>query len=351
VALTRQRESAQVFVATETARDVHQLARQMARGEVRAASVAWATTDELRPEQRPEQRQQRDGDAPQAPKPRRQDEAAAARAGQGTRTEVWLIPPRVSPDGRDSLGRGLDSGSVAAAVAADGAVQRERAARWSYLQGAYRDPYAARAALDELVKREGWTSAAARLAREPEQLGELRGRMGWLASAAARQERAGAQRAAGALPASLERIGEAEARAERAYRASVEAQRVADRTGIPRLSAAAEAAVGALRASPDEKVRAEVWSAVQKDEKVAVELRAFRTAVLQRFGENGVRQMLRAVGQAGVVNAPLVTPQQQKELDVAALTATLRQGERAADSVAQRQAESVRQGQRRGLRM
>ena len=30
VALTRQRESAQVFVATETARDVRQLARQMA---------------------------------------------------------------------------------------------------------------------------------------------------------------------------------------------------------------------------------------------------------------------------------------------------------------------------------
>ncbi len=52
VALTRQRESAQVFVATETARDAHQLARQMARGEVRAASVAWATADELRPELR-----------------------------------------------------------------------------------------------------------------------------------------------------------------------------------------------------------------------------------------------------------------------------------------------------------
>jgi Ti-type conjugative transfer relaxase TraA len=47
VALTRQRESAQVFVARETARDAGQLARQMARGEVRAASVAWATQDEF----------------------------------------------------------------------------------------------------------------------------------------------------------------------------------------------------------------------------------------------------------------------------------------------------------------
>ena len=225
VALTRQRESAQVFVATETARDVHQLARQMARGEVRAAFVAWATIDELRPELR-----QRHGDAQQAPKPARQEEVPAVRsgqrepagadwsraavagaadplrpvatagsasrekvgvAGQGTRTEAWLIPPFGSLDGKDSLGRGLDSGSVAAAVAANGAVQREREARWSYLQGAYRDTYAARATLDELVKREGWTSAAARLARQPEQLGELRGKVGWLASASAKQERVG----------------------------------------------------------------------------------------------------------------------------------------------------------------
>jgi Ti-type conjugative transfer relaxase TraA len=57
VALTRQRESAQVFVARETARDATQLARQMARGEVRAASVAWATREEVsnvRPERKAE---------------------------------------------------------------------------------------------------------------------------------------------------------------------------------------------------------------------------------------------------------------------------------------------------------
>ena len=47
VALTRQRDSAQVFVARETARDANHLARQMARGEVRAASVAWATPEEV----------------------------------------------------------------------------------------------------------------------------------------------------------------------------------------------------------------------------------------------------------------------------------------------------------------
>ncbi|HEY5305660.1 MAG TPA: AAA family ATPase, partial [Pseudolabrys sp.] len=47
VALTRQRESAEVFVARETARDAGQLARQMGRGEVRAASIAWVAHEEL----------------------------------------------------------------------------------------------------------------------------------------------------------------------------------------------------------------------------------------------------------------------------------------------------------------
>jgi hypothetical protein len=78
VALTRQRDSAQVFVARETARDTEQLARQMARGEVRAASVAWATRDEVshvraerqaepaaadRPIERPKAGQERDEDS------------------------------------------------------------------------------------------------------------------------------------------------------------------------------------------------------------------------------------------------------------------------------------------------
>ncbi len=63
VALTRQRESAQVFVARETARDAGQLARQMGRGEVRAASVAWAAADEL-----PRARQERQADQAEAPR-------------------------------------------------------------------------------------------------------------------------------------------------------------------------------------------------------------------------------------------------------------------------------------------
>jgi len=149
-----------------------------------------------------------------------------------------------------------------------------------------------------------------------------------------------AERAAGALPDSLERIGDAEGRAERTYRTIVDGQRAANATGIPRLSAAAETAIGALRAAPDEKARGESWRAVQKDERVAAELGAFRAAVTQRFG-----------GQPGAVSVPSVSPEQQPAVDrVAGLTATLRQGKRASASLAQHQAESKRQGQHRGLR-
>jgi hypothetical protein len=51
VALTRQRESAKVFAALETARDTRQLARQIGRAEIKAASIAYATADELTPAQ------------------------------------------------------------------------------------------------------------------------------------------------------------------------------------------------------------------------------------------------------------------------------------------------------------
>ncbi len=366
VALTRQRDSAQVFVAEDTACDVHQLARQMARGEVRAASVAWATLEELAPELRqPAGAGQR---AQGTAEPDQQPAGAGVRTGQAAFAAApgmardaaaqlavgWLIPSYVDPSGqdRDSLGRGASPGEVAAAVAADKAVQREREARWSYLQGAYKDPHGARAALDELGKREGWTSAAARLAREPEQLGELRGKAGWLASGTAKQERANAERAAGALPGSLTRIGTAEGWAERAYRGSVEAQRAADAAGIPRLSPAAEAVLSAVAATGDEQVRGEAWRAAQADKPVAAELERFGAAVEQRFGAEGVRAMLRAEGRAGAVTSASVAPEQRPALDqVAQLTATLKQGERASAGLAQRQAEREHQGQRRGMRM
>lgn len=185
------------------------------------------------------------------------------------------------------MGRGTSPGEVAAVVTGDKAVQRERETRWNYLKGAYKDPHAAWATLDELIKREGWTSAAARLARELEQLGELRGKMEWFASAAAKQERAMAERAAGAIPGSLERIGEAASRAERAYRGGVDGQRAADATPVPHLSEEAEAALGTVAAAKDGTARGEVCRVVQADKPVAAELERFGAAVERRFGEEG----------------------------------------------------------------
>ena len=214
VALTRQRESAQVFVARETARDAPQLARQMAREEIKAASVAWATIDELTPAMR--ERAIRDRQAELAAdrqaeaEPRHRAEAShgqrvatptaapPSRPGKDERAapEI-LIPGYVDPSGRDSLGRGLDAGSIAAVVAADRSVRHEREALSYYLLGAYRDPHAAKAQLDEMVKRQGWTSTAARIAQDPTQLGELLGRTGFFASARAKTERSMAEGTAG----------------------------------------------------------------------------------------------------------------------------------------------------------
>ena len=237
-------------------------------------------------------------------------------------------------------------------VAADKAVRREREARWSYLQGTYRDPRTARAAPDELVKRQGWTSTATQVAREPEQFGELRGKDGFFAGAKARAERDAAQRAADAIRSSLKRIGTAEAQMEWCYRNGVEAQRAADLTGIPRLYAAAKAAIGAMAASKDDRSRGAAWRAVPGDKQIAGELRDFGADVEQWFGEEGVRAMLRAGERPGAVTAASVAPDQRPMLDqVTTLTTALKAGERAGATAAQREAESEHQGQRRGVRM
>ena len=79
------RESAQVFVARETARDAGQLARQMARGEVKSASVAWATRDESRHGRGAPGRARdtaRQADAGRSASPRR---SSAGSEGQGAR--------------------------------------------------------------------------------------------------------------------------------------------------------------------------------------------------------------------------------------------------------------------------
>ncbi len=368
MALTRQRESAQVFVATETAHNAEDLARQMARGEIKAASVAWATADELTPTQReraardqPEAPVERESpgtihDSPRVteaadprdivvPSPAR-DSASPAEPPAGEKEQAApeiLIPPYVDPSGRDSLGRGLDEASIAAAVAADRAVQREREALPHYLAGAYRDPYAARARLDEMVKGQGRTSTAARIAREPTQLGELRGNVGFFAGSRAKAERAMAERAASAVAPSLERIAAAEARAVQTYRESVETQCKADATPIPKLTARAETAVATLTAAADEKVRAELWRGITADQVIGPELRRFSAAVQQRFGDDTVRAMLRSHGDRVEV-ASVPRAHQAAVATVSRTVHTLRQGERAdaAERLTQRQTLGLR---------
>jgi hypothetical protein len=83
VALTRQRDSAQVFVARETARDANHLAHQMARGEVRAASVAWATPDEV-----VKQRTAREADPATAERTAERTRPGEARDGDSLRSKV-----------------------------------------------------------------------------------------------------------------------------------------------------------------------------------------------------------------------------------------------------------------------
>ena len=305
VALTRQRESAQIFAATETARDLRQLAQQMARGEVKSASIAWATRHELPAELRPvaEQGQERTEMARSATAARESQERVGrneardvgdTRASRRSPDPQWLIPPRVSADGSDSLGRRLDRASVAFAVAGDRTVLREQEALGNYLDATYRDPDAAKVRLGELVRRDGQTSVAERLSADPSSLGELRGRTGLFANRTGREERARAEQVWGAIGPAIGRIGEAEAKAERGYRTSVEAQLAADRTGVPRLSEQGQMAVKAIGAAEDQASRAEAWRAAQHDQRIAAELTGFTAAVEKRFGEEGMRAMFRA---------------------------------------------------------
>jgi len=261
-------------------------------------------------------------------------------------TSDVLIPPYADPEGRDrdSLGRGLDAGSIAVAMVRDPVVQREREALWQYLRGTYRDPYAAKALLEEMVKRQGPTSTAARIAHDPGELGELRGKVGLFAGRKAKAERASAMRVAEAIAASLERIGAVEAKAALGYRESVQAQRTADATAIPKLTERAEAAVAALATAADAKARAELWHGISADTGLAGELQRFSAAVRQRVGEDAVRAILRSEGRP--VDVLSVSRHHRDALATASRTIyTLMEAEHAQ----LRQVEAVRLAQRRAL--
>jgi Ti-type conjugative transfer relaxase TraA len=389
VALTRQRESAKVFVARDTARDAGQLAWQMARGEMKAASVAWATHDELAPAlRRPARQRDQAADVDRQPTPHaearqawEQGEAywlgvaegprwgapdslrAKVRAAQERQQQTAaahspsvfdpLIPAFVSRDGRDSLGRGLDPASVAVVVAKDYVVQQEREALAQYLRGAYRDPYAAKAQLDELVKSQGFTSTAMRIRSDPAQLGPLRGKTGFFAGAQAKADRATAERVAGAIAPALDRIARVESRAAETYRTAVADQRRADAVAIPSLSTRANEAVSALAAAPDNKTRAALWRGIAADQGfggVGEELGRFGEAVRQRFGDDVVRAMRRGQGES--IEVASIGPEHRAALNLVSRTVHVlgeaklaREHEVRAERLAQRQT----LGHRRGL--
>jgi hypothetical protein len=371
VALTRQRDSAQVFVACETARDAAQLARQMARGEVKAASVAWATLEEIakRPERqaapeahratkRPEETKSwwvklaEESDRQRDPLKARVRAALEVRQQQAALpAQEWLIPPYVSRDGRDSLGRGLDPRSIAAAVARD---EKVREAKWEpsrHLRSAYRDPGAAQARLDELVAQEGWRGAARRIDADPEQLGRLWGRDGFLAGQSARQLRAHAVAEARWLAHRLARIVEAEQRAERAYRDSVTLQMERDKVGVPKLSAEAAATLDAVHAiarteqsggSRNRAAVAKAWEESRRNPAIAAEIDQFEKAAEQRLGEDGMRDTWRSAREGFSFFVSGLEPRHWQGLtEMARRLATARQGR--TDYEAQRTLEAFRQ--------
>jgi predicted RNA-binding protein YlqC (UPF0109 family) len=289
VALTRHRESAHIFAATETAQDVAHLARQMGRGEVRSASVAWATREEL-------------GLPPVAASPRvaqptvakplvaspGDDLAAAAAAAKPARRKRqarvegaeprWLIAPNTAVNPPTTA-------EVAAAVSSDGDVRREREALGRYLTGAYRDPMAAGARLEALVARDGPTSAAQRIGADPGQLGELQGKAGLFVSASGRQSREQAERVAQAVA----RRGQAESFAAKSFSSAFDARRIAEATGVPELSDHARVAVNLVAGASDETGRIAAWRALQGNKPIAGEVSGFMAAVGTRFGADGLR--------------------------------------------------------------
>ncbi len=154
-------------------------------------------------------------------------------------------PGRVGP-GQPWAGHDAGGGGGRGDAGRAGAESRSDLALW--MRQAYRDPNAAWRELEARRHAEGGPLGLERALGHggPELLGELRGKAGWLASSAAKAERATAQRCGDALPEALKRVREAEEAARRFYVAGVEAQRARDQVEVPGLSPAAWAALRAV---------------------------------------------------------------------------------------------------------
>jgi len=353
VALTRQRESAQVFVARETARDAKDLARQMGRGEVRAASVAWATREEADHQRtarsaEPSRADRSAGQGGSAPAQdedvfrRKVREALAARQSREATPEAApLLPAWHDPtgQGRDSLGRGISAAELGRVADQDKEVLRHAEARPGFLPAAYRNPRQAAAALDALIEKSGndLRVAAQRIGAQPDILGTLKGRVGWLANDAAHGERMQAKQAAWAVASKLHREAAARDAAMDGHRKAVAQQHARDAVAVPGLSRGALAvldqvqaavrSVGEQRADESSDLHAQrieravagVWKAGRADPGIAGELDRFIAAAEQRLGREGMA----AAYAAFTKGAPMTVPGAGKE-DQAALDALAR---------------------------
>lgn len=147
----------------------------------------------------------------------------------------------------------------------------------------------------------------------------------------------------------VERIGGSEARAERGYRTGMDAQRAADATGIPRLSAAPEAAIGVVAAASTRRRGPRPGGPYRR---TSVSLANCGPSVLLSSSGSGRRACALYCGpegRPGAVTAASVAREQRPELDrVAELNVAWKGGERASVVTAQRETE--RQEQRRGMR-
>lgn len=251
-------------------------------------------------------------------------------------------------------------------------VQKSRSDLALWMRQTYRDPNAAWRELEACRYAEGGPLGLERALAHggPELLGELRGKTGWLASAAAKAERATAVRSGDALPGALKRVREEEEAAQRVYVAEVEAQRARDLVEVPGLSPAAWAALRVVEQAGEKVERglkagsvwnsltvqtspevAEAWEReVVARPDVAAELRAVAEAAGQRLGDDGTRALLRAA----VAHAPQKAGQREGTagmVEVGRVLTALQDGrlaqeaqERARES--QRQTLKPRQGQR-----
>jgi hypothetical protein len=163
------------------------------------------------------------------------------------------------------------------------------------LIGVYRDPYTAKLQLDEMVKRQGLTSTAARIAQDPRRLGELLGRMGLFARARAKPERTTAEE-----PSRLIWSGSPGRR--RGPRNVSEQRGSAARGRRHSHSEAQRARRGSSCHTRDDKARAALWRGVTVDPTLGPELQRFSKAALQRFGAEAVRTLLHSPG--GLAEAP-----------------------------------------------